>query len=121
MQRSLFKASILHAEAEEPGESGFKVPIKCTWYRVRGETTEALSEIQSNVYQLSANDVGCCIRVEAEPLDPDFSGKAYGEYGPVRLDTFARQHLEQILGAGGSQFSVQVVANDGGQSFEFKE
>lgn len=59
--------------------------------------------------------------MEAEPLDPDFSGKAIGEFGPVQLDTFARQHLEQILGAGGSQFSVSVIANDGGQSFEVKE
>lgn len=82
------------AEAEEPGDSGFKVPIKCTWYRYRGSEPELIQDINSNVYQLSASDIGCNIRVEAEPLDPDFSGKAIGEFGPVQLDTFARQHLE---------------------------
>ena len=70
---------------------------------------------------ISANDVGCCIRVEAEPLDPDFHGKAIGEFGPVQLDVYARQHLEQILGAGGNQFSVSVIMNDGGSSFDVKE
>ena len=42
-----------------------------------------ISEISSNVYQLSAKDLGCIIRVEAVPLDPDFQGKAFGEFGPV--------------------------------------
>ena len=85
---------MLHAEAEEAGAPGFKVPIKCTWYRYRGTKPEKLIDISSNVYQLSAKDLGCSIRVEAEPLDPDYSGKAYGEFGPVKLDTVARNHLE---------------------------
>jgi hypothetical protein len=46
------------------------------------------------VYQLSAIDLGCKIRVEAEPLDPDYSGKAYGEFGPVKLEISAKHHLE---------------------------
>ena len=97
------------------------MPIKCTWYRNKGALSEQIHEISSNVYQLSAKDLGCIIRVEATPLDPDFSGKALGEFGPVQLDVSARQHLEQILGAGGSQFSVSVIMNDGGSSFEVKE
>lgn len=39
-------------------------------------------------------DLGCIIRVEAEPLDPDFKGQAIGEFGPVQLDISARQHIE---------------------------
>ena len=54
------------------------------------------------MYQISAKDLGCNIRVEAEPLDNDFSGNAIAEFGPVQLDVSARHHLEQILGAGGS-------------------
>ena len=73
----------MNAEAEEPNNLGFKVPIKCTWYRSKGSTTYEIPEISSNVYQLSAKDLGCNIRVEAEPLDPDFHGKAVGEFGPV--------------------------------------
>lgn len=83
IQRSLFQASILNAEAEEPQNPGIKVPIKCTWYRFTGHRSEKIPEISSNVYQLSAKDLGCKIRVEAEPLDPDFHGKAIGEFGPV--------------------------------------
>ncbi len=70
---------------------------------------------------MSAKDLGCIIKVVAEPLDPDYTGKAFGEFGPVQLSVSARQHLEQILGAGGSQFAVSVIMNDGGSSFEIKE
>ena len=83
IQRSLFQASILNAEAEEPHNPGIKVPLKCTWYRLQGQRSEKIPEISSNVYQLSAKDLGCKIKVEAEPLDPDFHGLACGEFGPV--------------------------------------
>ena len=86
----MFQASILNAEAEEPNNPGFKVPIKCTWYRTKGTRSYQIFEISSNVYQLSAKDLGYTIRVEAEPLDTDFSGKAIGEFGPVKLDVSAR-------------------------------
>jgi hypothetical protein len=79
----------LNAEAEEHNNP-FKVPIKCKWYRTKGSTTYELPEISSNVYQLSAKDLGCNIRVEAVPQDPDFQGKAVGEFGPVQLNIQAR-------------------------------
>jgi hypothetical protein len=79
----LFQASILNAEAEEPNNPGSKIPIKCTWIRFRGNRQEKIPEISSNVYQLCAKDIGCKIRVECEPLDSDFEGKAIGEFGPV--------------------------------------
>ena len=49
-----------------------------------------IPDIKSNVYQLSAKDLGCMIKVEAEPLDPDYNGKAIAEFGPVQLDIAAR-------------------------------
>lgn len=81
--KSLFNASILNAEAEEPENPGFKVPIKCSWFRQKNGICQKIPEISSNVYQLSAKDLGCVIKVEAEPMDPDFQGKAFGEFGPV--------------------------------------
>jgi hypothetical protein len=121
LQKSLFQASLLLAEAEEPNNSGFPVPIKCTWLRITDDKETLISDISSNVYQLSARDLGSVIKVVAEPLDPDFKGKAFAQFGPVQLDVSARQHLEQILGAGGSQFPISVILNDGGSGFEIKE
>jgi len=55
---------------------------------------------------LSAQDIGCKIKVEATPVDCDddegATGTAFGEFGPVELDPSARQTLEQVLGTGGS-------------------
>jgi len=73
----------LNAEAEEPNNPGFKVPIRCSWFRFTGHRSEKIEGVTSNVYQLSAKDLGCKIRVEVESLDPDFHGKAIGEFGPV--------------------------------------
>ena len=66
-------------------------------------------------------DLGCIIKVRAEPLDPDYTGIAYGQFGPVQLDASARQHVEQIIGAGGSQFPITVLSNDSGSGSEFHE
>jgi len=46
--KSLFTASILTADAEEP--SGMKIPIKCKWFRTKGSSSEQIKEITSNVY-----------------------------------------------------------------------
>ena len=80
----------MNAEAEEPNNPGFKLPIKCTWYRTHGKRSYKVPDITSNVYQISAIDLGCIIRVEVDPLDPDFTGQAIGEFGPVQLDISAR-------------------------------
>ena len=83
--------------------------MKCQWFRVKNERAYQIDEISSNVYQLSAEDIGCCIRVEAIPIDEDlYMGRAYGEFGPIELDPSARQTLEYVLGTGGSQFPVNV-------------
>ena len=75
----------------------------CKWYRIKNERTYEIPEINSNVYQLSAEDIACRIRVEATPIDDDqFTGKAIGDFGPIKLDPSARQTLEYVLGTGGS-------------------
>ena len=60
---------ILYAEAE--GSKGLPIPVKCKWFRFKNERAYQIEEINSNVYQLSAEDIGCVIRVEATPVDAD--------------------------------------------------
>lgn len=62
-------------------------------------------ELFVSIYQLSAEDVACSIRVVVTPIDAEeeeFSGEAYGEFGPVTVEPSAKQSLEYILGSGGS-------------------
>ena len=72
------------------------------------------------MYQLSAKDVGCIIKCVAEPIDPDYEGKAVGEYGPVKLDIYAKQYLEQTLGQGGNRFPIKLLMSETTNSFETK-
>ena len=85
----MYQSGILHAEAES--SPGMPVPVSCKWFRVRMQRRYHLEAITSNVYQLSADDIGCLIQVESTPLDEeDGEGTAYGEFGPVILDPSAR-------------------------------
>lgn len=80
----------MYANAEDR-MNGLPIPIKCNWFRIKNERTYQIPEISSNVYQLSAEDIGCKIRIEAIPLDEDtYDGKAFGEFGPIELDPSAR-------------------------------
>ena len=98
---------ILFADAKSG--DGIPVAIKCQWFRVRGDRPYPIPKITSNVYQLSAEDVGCSIQVQAHPLDQDEAeGIAFGQFGPIELDPQAKQTLEQVLGTGGSQFPVSI-------------
>lgn len=45
-----------------------------------------MSEIKGNTYQLSADDVGCIIRVEARAEEDGYRGTAYAEFGPVTVE-----------------------------------
>lgn len=99
------------------------IPIQCKWFRIKNnERTYQISEISSNVYQLSAEDIGCKVRIEATPIDSDdtFHGKAYGEFGPIELDPSARQTLEYVLGTGGSQFPITVLLSGSSTNFHKK-
>ena len=72
--------------------------IKCDWFRVRGDRLYRIPQISSNVYQLSAEDVGCQIQVHARPIDTEEEtgayGEAFGQFGPIDLDPSAKQTLE---------------------------
>ena len=35
-----------------------------------------------------------------------------GEYGPVKLDIYAKQFLEQTLGAGGNKFPIKLIQRE---------
>ncbi len=61
---SLYQTSILYAKAETG--TGFPIPVRCRWLRIMNERTYEIPEINTNVYQLSAEDIGCKIRVEAK-------------------------------------------------------
>lgn len=67
-----------------------------------------MSEIKGNTYPLSADDIGCIIRVEAKAIEDDFQGTAYAEFGPVTVEPATKKSLEYILGSGSSQFPVSI-------------
>jgi hypothetical protein len=67
-----------------------------------------MSDIKGNTYPLSADDVGCVIRVEAKAIEDDFQGTAFAEFGPVTVDPATKKSLEYILGSGSSQFPVSI-------------
>jgi hypothetical protein len=48
--KSLYQASILNAEGEEPNNPGIKIPLKCKWFRIRANEEVLIREISSNVY-----------------------------------------------------------------------
>ena len=104
----VYLASNLVAEAKDK-ETGLPFAMRCKWQRVRGNRIYNMNTIHGNVYQLSAEDVGCKIRVEVEPLDDEiYDGIALAEFGPVTVEPSARQSLEYILGSGGSRFPVTI-------------
>lgn len=104
----VYLASNLVAEAKDK-VTGFPCAMKCKWQRIRGKRIYNLNAIHGNVYQLSAEDVGCKIKVEVEPLDEElYEGIATAEFGPVSVEPSARQSLEYILGSGGSRFPVTI-------------
>lgn len=104
----VYLASNLVAEAKDKN-TGLPFAVKCKWQRIRGTRIYNLNGIGGNVYQLSAEDVGCKIRVEVIPMEEDiYEGNAVAEFGPVTVEPSARQSLEYILGSGGSRFPVTI-------------
>lgn len=85
------------------------VAIKCTWTRVKDKRSYKEHLITGNTYPLSADDVGCVIRVEATPNEDGFNGTAFAEFGPVTVEPATKKSLEYILGSGSSQFPVSIL------------
>jgi len=102
-----FQTGVLVASAEvTPG--GMPVPLKCRWKRRVGDLPVEIPGVTSNMYQISADDVGTDIVVEAQPADMDdgLYGVVVGEIGPFELDPATRRSLDNALGQGGSRFTV---------------
>ena len=70
--------------------------------------------ISGNVYQLSAEDVACKVKVQCELLDDEdgCTGTAEAVFGPIALEPSMRQMLEYILGSGGARFPVTIMYPD---------
>mmetsp|Transcript_25736 Transcript_25736/g.25553 ORF Transcript_25736/g.25553 Transcript_25736/m.25553 type:complete len:123 (-) Transcript_25736:1059-1427(-) len=67
-----------------------------------------MNDITGNTYPLSADDVGCIIRVEATAMEDHYEGTVYAEFGPVTVEPATKKSLEYILASGSSQFPVSV-------------
>jgi len=109
-----FQTGVLVASAERtPG--GMPVPLKCRWKRKVGDLPVEIPGVTSNMYQISADDVGTVICVEAQPADLDdgLRGVVVGEIGPFELDPGTRRSLDNALGPGGSRFVVAQTNTDG--------
>jgi len=109
-----FQTGVLVASAESaPG--GLPVALKCKWLRKVGDLPVEIPGVTSNMYQISADDVGTHICVEAQPADVDdgFYGTIFGEIGPFELDPATRRKLDNNLGLGNSKFSVMLSRSPG--------
>lgn len=102
-----FQTGVLVASAES-SQGGLPVPLKCKWRRRVGDLPVEIPGVTSNMYQISADDVGTDISVEAQPADADdgHHGIVVGEIGPFELDPATRRSLDNALGLGGSRFTV---------------
>lgn len=79
-----------------------------------GNTLVEIPNISSNMYQISADDIGTHIRVAAVAADGEdgYRGTAMGEIGPFELDPSTRRSLDNAIGAGGSRFPVRHYKNE---------
>mmetsp|Transcript_34962 Transcript_34962/g.62990 ORF Transcript_34962/g.62990 Transcript_34962/m.62990 type:complete len:662 (+) Transcript_34962:86-2071(+) len=104
----LLQTGVLVASAESTPSGGLPVPLKCRWKRRVGDLPMEIPGVTSNMYQISADDVGTDICVEAQPADMDdgHHGVVVGEIGPFELDPATRRSLDNALGLGGSRFTV---------------
>jgi len=109
-----FQTGVLVASAERTS-GGLPVPLRCKWKRRIKDIPVEIPGVTSNMYQISADDVGTDICVEAQPADADdgLFGVAVGEIGPFELDPATRRSLDNALGVGGSKFTVTQSKSPG--------
>lgn len=100
-----FQTGVLHASAEKE-HGGLPVALKCRWSRRVGDLIVDIPGVTSNMYQISADDVGTEICVEAEPADIDdgLYGVVTSDIGPFELDPATRRSLDTALGKGSRRF-----------------
>jgi hypothetical protein len=93
------------------------VPIKCTWKRIIGDREYEISDVTSNAYQPSWEDIGTSISVRAIPIEQnEFYGDIEGKFGPIEIDHSLVKTLDHILASGGSKFSVKFLPDSGQNS-----
>lgn len=109
-----FQTGVLVASAETHA-GGLPVALKCKWRRKIGDLPVEIPGVTSNMYQISADDIGTHICIEAQPADADdgLSGVAIGEIGPFELDPGTRRSLDNALGTGSSRFVASLLRQPG--------
>lgn len=90
------------------------IPIKCTWKRFKNDTEISISNINTNSYIPTAEDIGYTLLVEAVPVDTGLYGEQplYGQYGPIGMDLNIKNTLELLLTSGGTKFSCFLFDNE---------
>eukprot|EP00920_Eleutheroschizon_duboscqi_P042253 GHVT01101076.1.p1 GENE.GHVT01101076.1~~GHVT01101076.1.p1 ORF type:complete len:891 (+),score=253.30 GHVT01101076.1:113-2785(+) len=94
--------------------------VACTyrWRRKTPHTNDArdVDGVHGNVYQLSADDIGSLVVVEATPVSsssPEYWGTAVGELGPFQVDGRCRQLVDEALASGSARFPCRIISSTG--------
>jgi len=119
--RSIFQNLILTATATVKNnyrtngvtQESIIIPIKCVWKRFKNETEISISNINTNSYIPTAEDIGYTILVEAFPVDKNLYGDSplFAQYGPIEMDLNIKSTLELLLTSGGTKFSCFFYDN----------
>ena len=98
----------MHENTNEP------IALTCRWKRRIGDSIVDIPGIQSNMYQISADDIGTSVIVEAQPAERggQWCGCALGEIGPFELDAGTRRSLDNALSASGTRYPVAYHQSD---------
>jgi len=87
--------------------TGAPVPLRCRWSRLSGDLIMPCPDVTGDRYQISADDIGALVSVEARPADYSHAqGQAFGEIGPFELEAATRRSLDDALGRGEITFKV---------------
>lgn len=107
--RSIFQNFLLTANAYSSKNSTDPIPIKCTWKRIKNDTQVFITDINSNSYIPTGEDIGYIIECEITPLDKIFgTHPIIAQYGPLQLNEDTKQSLEMILSQGGTKFQFYM-------------
>jgi len=108
-----FQSGVLVAAASRYA-GGLPVPLTCVWKRRVGDLLVHIPGVTSNMYQISADDIGTEVVVEASPADQDdgLTGTAIGAIGPFDLDPATRRSLDDALGFGEARFEASFLSAD---------
>lgn len=109
-----FQTGVLIAAAES-FTSGMPIPLRCKWKRRVGDLPVEIPGVTSNMYQISADDVGTEIWVEAQPADADdgHRGTVFGSIGPFEVDPTTRRSLDNALAHGSGHFGASLTTPAG--------